>query len=1108
LNSAKQYRIRSSALFVTLVYLFFGILWIIVSGEVVRHLTNGAELSLRFEFYKGIFFIISTSLLLYFLVKRRERLSQKLKADVSESEDKWKNIFNSANDPIFILDNDYRIIETNSKACDLYGYSQDEFLKLSIKDIHEYKDPEFIRKQMNAVINNTSTEFEINHRKKDGTIIPVEISTRAVMKDNNAEFIHIVHDLSARKDIEKKLISSESKYRTLVEASHELIWATDERNIITFVNNASREIYGFSPAEMIGKKFTDFATKEQIEVDVKAIKEAIKEGSEVIQYESRITDSGGKEKYLLTNCLINKDAEGKLKGMFGTSLDITERFESEERVKYHNRVYSLMTNMNQLIVRAKNKEQILNDACRLAVEYGMFKLAWVGIVDDKTGNVSPAFQAGNSENYLNELKISINEPDNVKGPIVRAFTENVYYVSNDIERDPLLMKWNEVTVSKGFRSFATFPIEVRNKVVAVYSIYSEKKNFFGKTETELLLELAEDISFALEYIDMEKERHIIEERYKNIVEKAPIGIYAHLDNIITYINPEGFKILGADSYKSIVGKNIYELIHPDFKEIVKKRLEKINSGVPAAELEEKFIKTDGSEVEVMVSAIPYFHDGKKGAQVFFRDLTEQKTSQKVIFETNERFKLITKATNEALWDWDLITDDIWWNDGFKDLFGYNDDDIGKKIGSWEERIHKDDGKRIVDGIKNAINSGHDFWFDEYSFRKKDGSYSYVFDRAYIMKNSLGKPYRMVGSMIDISFRRKMENELKESEEKWRSLFENSPSIIFTIDKNYLITGINRSFLNKYNTNEIIGMDGFELINEEEKTRVREILERVFDEKQAESFIVKSSETQEDNFYSVQAVPRIKDSAAEGLTLIATDITEKIIAEERLKETNQRLHALAAHLQTIREEERTMISREIHDQLGQELTALKMDIAFLSRQMDKIKISGKPDWNELQKNLRSMSDITDQTINSVRRIARELRPDVLDKLGLKDAIEWQAEEFTKRTGIDCIVSITQSDLNFRRELENTIFRIVQESLTNVARHSGGSRSKVGLTLKENYIYLSIEDNGRGITSDEIENAKSLGLVGIKERVYSVNGKLTISGEKDKGTILKIIIPTEQ
>ena len=294
------------------------------------------------------------------------------------------------------------------------------------------------------------------------------------------------------------------------------------------------------------------------------------------------------------------------------------------------------------------------------------------------------------------------------------------------------------------------------------------------------------------------------------------------------------------------------------------------------------------------------------------------------------------------------------------------------------------------------------------------------------------------------------------------------------------------------------------MDKNEIKRVRGILENVFLTKEGENFTVKSSDDYEkQSYYSVQAIPQVKNLKAEAITLIATDITEKIIAEDKLKESNDGLHALAAHLQTIREEERTVIAREIHDQLGQELTALKMDIAFLSRKINKAKTV--PDWDEILEALKSMTEITDQTINSVRRIARELRPDILDKLGLKDAIEWQAEEFTKRTGIDCIVSISSGEIEYDHDLSTTIFRIVQESLTNVARHSGASISRIGLKFDNGNINLTIDDNGKGITEDEIENTKSLGIVGIKERVYSVNGKLTITGHIEKGTKISIIIP---
>jgi len=1106
LSSDNKNKLGSSALLITLAYLAFGVIWIAVSGEVVLYFTKGSELGPRFELYKGLFFIFITSLLLYLAIHRREKQREKLEENISASEKKWKDIFECANDPIFLLDRNYRIIEANSKACRLYGYTESEFKQLGLKDLSEANSDHIVQSQMKDVINSKGAEFEVMHRAKNGTLIPVEVSTQALLSNDVVEYIHIVHDLTAKKNIEEKLKSSESKYRTLVEASHELIWTTDSNEIVTFVNNASLSIYGYTPAEMIGRNFTDFCEGDYINTDKATVTKAKLEGNGIIEYESRIIDSAGKEKYLYTKCVVIKDAKGKPTGMLGTTLDITERFEAGERVKYHNRIYSLMSNINQLIVRASNKNSILNDACRLAVEYGMFQMAWVGIVDEDTGRVIPEYSYGNTSDYLDSIVISVNEPEHIRGPIVRSFTDKLFYVSNDVENDLMLSKWKKQTLDKGFKAFACFPIEVKNEVVAVYNIYSDKKGFFGKTETDLLLELIEDISFALEYIELEQEREVIENRYKNIVEKAPIGIYAHLNDEITYVNPEGCRILGVSAEKDLIGKNVFDLIHPDFKEIVKDRIKnKVSKGIVAPEIEETYIKNDGTGVDVMVSAIPYSVNNEHGAQVFFRDLTEQKRTQRAIVESNDRFNLISKATNDTIWDWDLKTDDLWWNESFKDMFGYREEEIESGINSWLNKIHEDDRQRIETGIRNAINTGLDFWFDEYSFYKKDGTIAYVFDRGYILKDQEGKPYRMIGSIIDITFRRKMETELKQSEEKWRSLFENSPSLIFTIDRNYKIKSLNRSLIKRGETNDFIDSDSFELIHESERTKVKEIISRVFKNAEAENFTVQSSETEADMYYSVQAIPQIVDGIAGGMTIFATDITEKIRAEENIKESNLRLHALAAHLQTIREEERTKISREIHDQLGQELTALKMDIAFLSRKIDKIKVTGKTDWDDLLAGLKSMSDITDQTINSVRRIARELRPDVLDKLGLKEAIEWQAEEFTKRTGIDCIVSITADELQFDKLLENTIFRIVQESLTNVARHSGAARSKIGFFVNDDEVRLSIEDNGRGITQEEIDNAKSLGLVGIKERVYSVNGKLSITGTKEKGTILKITIP---
>lgn len=1096
-----------SAVFITAVYLILGILWITVSGELLHTLAGGSDIEPRYEIYKGLLYVIVTGLIIFFLIKKRENILLNLQDELSLSYDKWKNIFENANDPILILDKSKRIKEVNTKATEVFGFNKSEFSDLNLSELISEPVIDNYSIYFNKTIEKGSSEFDIIHKKKNGDIFPAEISLRAVVKNNELEFIYILHDLSLRRNIQEKLIQSENKYRTLVETSHELVWSVDAEGKIKFVNNASKDIYGYGPEQMIGKKFTDFATEDQVIYDIVEFKKAVEKGDKFLQYESKITDAFGKEKHLLTNCVINRNEDGSASGMLGTSLDITERFESGERVKLHNKVYALLSNMNQLIVRAKDETQILNDACRLAVDYGMFRLAWVGIIDETTGRIIPKYFYGSQSEYLKSLNISINESDEYKGPIVRAFLDKTYYVSNDIESDSLLIKWRNETLRIGLNSFAVFPIEVKNNVKAVYCIYSEKKHFFGKTETELLLELSEDISFALEYIELEKERKIIEDHYKNIVEKAPVGIYTQTNNIITYINPAGYRLLGASTHKEIIGKNIFDIINKEMHGKIESRLTELRAGKPVGEIEEKFRKLDGTEIDVMVSGIPQKVNGNFGVQVFFRDITQQKAAQKQIFEANERFNLITRATNDVLWDWNIEKNEIWWNEGFKDIFGYNDEDIETGIESWTNRIHPDEKNNIVNNIHKAIENGHEFWFDEYHFRKKDGSYAYVFDRAYLVKNSKNKVYRIVGSMLDISFRKKMENELKNSEQKWRSLFEYSPSMIFTINREYNITSLNHSAIPGVDPLDFIGRNGLEFVAPEDHIRVKDIVEKIFSEKHAESFELKSNFPSEDITYSMQAVPVIVNDTVDTITFIASDITEKIKADHKIREANETLHALAAHLQTIREEERTMISREIHDQLGQELTALKMDIAFLSRKIDKIKYTNKPDWNELLEGLKSMSDITDQTINSVRRIARELRPDVLDKLGLKEAIEWQAEEFTKRTGIDCIVSIDENEFNFSRDLENTVFRIIQESLTNVARHSGANRAKIGLIIRSKNIYLTIEDNGRGITEKEINNSKSLGLVGIKERAYSVHGKLSISGEINKGTTLKIIIPAE-
>jgi len=221
------------------------------------------------------------------------------------------------------------------------------------------------------------------------------------------------------------------------------------------------------------------------------------------------------------------------------------------------------------------------------------------------------------------------------------------------------------------------------------------------------------------------------------------------------------------------------------------------------------------------------------------------------------------------------------------------------------------------------------------------------------------------------------------------------------------------------------------------------------------------------------------------------------AEEELKATQEKLRNLSTHLQSVSEKERATIAREIHDELAQALTALQIDLYWLGERIP----AGEE--NLIQK-INSMSDIVETVIQSTQRISTELRPVLLDTLGLSAAIEWQVEEFQKRTGIQCEVVIDSADIDLDPDRSTAIFRILQESLTNVARHADATEVWVGFNRHSDKHILEVVDNGKGITQDQISGSMAFGLIGMRERIRPWGGEFNISGAKGKGTTVTATI----
>jgi signal transduction histidine kinase len=226
--------------------------------------------------------------------------------------------------------------------------------------------------------------------------------------------------------------------------------------------------------------------------------------------------------------------------------------------------------------------------------------------------------------------------------------------------------------------------------------------------------------------------------------------------------------------------------------------------------------------------------------------------------------------------------------------------------------------------------------------------------------------------------------------------------------------------------------------------------------------------------------------------------ERQRAEEKLRKSLDQLRALSSYLQYVREEERTRIAREVHDELGQALTGLKLDLSWLATKLAR----NRP---PVQDKVRTMTAHVDETIQTVRRIATELRPGILDSLGLIAAIEWQANEFQSRTGIPCVVTTTVADTLWDQQFSTVFFRIFQETLTNVIRHAKATRVEVRLVEENGQLVLSVKDNGRGISEEEIANTRSIGLVGMRERAMLIGGELTLQGAAGQGTTVTLRVP---
>lgn len=620
------------------------------------------------------------------------------------------------------------------------------------------------------------------------------------------------------------------------------------------------------------------------------------------------------------------------------------------------------------------------------------------------------------------------------------------------------------------------------------------------------LVLANDVS---DKVEVENKYITTHRRLQTAMQIAKMGYWEY--NLVTsewFWSEQTYKILG---WEKIEKKPDYAsflaMIHPDDQLYYANKQAEVLAQVKSVDAEYRIIMQDG-EIKTLASrATLLFNEEGKAIKIegVIQDVTERKRTENELLKGNERYLYATRATSDAIWDWDIINDHLYWGEGYEKLFGYRiSSKIDNHIYSFEH-IHPDDKQEVFSAIYTLINGTGDNWSGEYRYRMKNGEYAVVRDKAVVIRNRAGRATRMIGAMQDITEQKKAVEELAKERKLLRVLIDNLPDYIYVKDshqRHMINNKANVAMLGFASEEETIGKTISDMIGDQAAIAFRNddiallssgesILNR------EEPIITKDGVWR---WLLTTKIPlRDDNEKLIGLVGISRDITDRKKAEEELKEKNHQLKELSRHLQQVREEERKFLAREVHDELGQLASAVKMDIDWLD-----VKLSAQNDVLYTNR-IKHAASTASLMISTIRKIASDLRPGMLDELGLNASLEWKCNKFTSATGINCTFQSTVDDTKLESHVKTELFRICQESLTNVMRHANASEVSVSFTHQDNQIELLITDDGKGFDIDK--KTRTLGLIGMRERCLSINGKLTISSTLGKGTSIRTVISNQ-
>ena len=606
-------------------------------------------------------------------------------------------------------------------------------------------------------------------------------------------------DVSDKKRIEQEIIDienavleyklqvieqeSETKFKQYIENAPDGVFVFDQDRNYVEGNQAACDLTGYSNKELLKMKFGDLSAPDSTANTLQKFQSLKDTGA--MKSEIKIIHKNGSEIFCFIDMVQLSDFR-----FLGFVKDVTENKKAEAKIIKANRLYSFISQMNQMIVRVTDEESLFREACSIAVEVGKFKMCWFGIINEETKHIEPVMFAGENRGYLNTLKtITIDDlTPQGKGPSALAIKNKKYVVCNDIENDEIMRPCKKEALNRDYKSLMTVPIKKFDKVVGIFTFYASEKDFFDSEEITLLVEATGDVAFALEILEKEKLRKKAEDtlveserRYQTLTEVCPVGIF-RTDPVgfTTYVNTNWCKISGL-TFDEALGNNWFKAVHDDDKIGLIEGWEQASRNQVTSYSEYRFMRTDGSVAWVMGQAIPELNTKNEiiGYIGTITDITDRKIAESTILREKKLSETIINNLPGIFYLYNDSGHFVKWNKNFEKVSGFS----AKEIAQMEAvDFYDTDFKEIIKSRLKTVFEVKSPGMEVELFTKNKNKIPYYL-------NSHAFDYEgkkcLLGMGLDLTDRKKAEEKIKIANERFEMISAATNDAVFEVN---LITG--------------------------------------------------------------------------------------------------------------------------------------------------------------------------------------------------------------------------------------------------------------------------------------------------------------------------------